>query len=160
VCRDIEDAKGYVRQRYAGEIDKRYGLLASSKANNLPRYGVQNGYEFTRNLRVGPWYNDDPDSPKSCCQLKEVVTEFSSQGLELDLPIVCWGDDFWWDGGWQIKPPRRSEAKDPKQLRTNSYRVLLSRGRDGVLVFLPPEEKLDATYEMLSAAGMQSLSVG
>jgi hypothetical protein len=160
VCRDLELAKDYVRHRYAGELDKRYGLLASSKAKNLARYGVQNGFEYTRRLKVGPWYNDDPTSPGSCCQLREVATEFSCQGLELDMPIIAWGDDFWWEGEWKIKPAFRSEARDPKRLRTNSYRVLLSRGRDGIIVFIPPEGRLDGTYHQLKLAGIRDLATG
>jgi DUF2075 family protein len=156
LCHDLEIAKHYVRQRYAGELDKRYGLLASSKAKNLAKYGVQNGFEYTRRLKVGPWYNDDPHSPGSCCQLKEVATEFSCQGLELDMPIVSWGDDFWWDNGWEITSSR-SKAKDPRRLRIKSYRVLLSRGRDGIIIFVPPETKLDRTVDLLKRAGVTDL---
>jgi hypothetical protein len=158
VCRDLDIAKDYVRDRYGEELDKRYGLLASSKAKNLPRFGVQNGYEFTRRLRVGPWYNDEPSSPSSCCQLREVATEFSCQGLELDMPLIAWGDDLWWDKEWKIKPSGRSAAKDPGRLRTNSYRVLLSRGRDGIVVFVPQEPKLDSTHQILKRSGMNDLS--
>jgi len=89
--------------------------------------------------------------------MTEVATEFSCQGLELDMPVIAWGDDFWWDDGWKIKPSRRSKAKDPKRLRTNSYRVLLSRGRDGLLVFVPPEHNLDSTFRLLKHAGMTDL---
>lgn len=157
VCRDLDAAKTYVRERYSGELDKRYGLLASSKAKNVRHYGVQNGFEYTRRLRVGPWYNDDAISSRSCCQMREVATEFSCQGLELDMPVIAWGDDFWWDVDWKIKASRRSGAKDPKRLRTNSYRLLLSRGRDGILVFVPPEGNLDATFTLLRQAGMNAL---
>jgi hypothetical protein len=156
--RELEVLKGYVRERYAGEEDKRYGLMASSKAKNLPAYGVHNEYHFTRRLRVGPWYNDPPDSDFSCCRLHDVVTEFSAQGLELDFPLVCWGEDLRWTGDrWQSPPQRRSKARDPHQLRINSYRVLLTRGRDGVAVFVPPDVSLRDTYRNLVTAGMTEL---
>jgi len=60
VTRDLDNAKQYVRERYQEQHDKRFGLLASSKAKNLPKYGIQNDWSFTKNLREGPWYNVRP----------------------------------------------------------------------------------------------------
>lgn len=158
LTRDLERAKAYVRSRYAGEPEKRYGLLASSKAKNLMQYGVLNEFQINRALREGPWFNDEPTSPLSCCQLEMVATEFQSQGLELDMPIVCWGDDVWYErGSWQVKTGARSTAKDPRRLRMNAYRVLLSRGRDGMLLFVPPMTTLDATADILQRAGCRLL---
>ncbi|MEO8196968.1 MAG: DNA/RNA helicase domain-containing protein, partial [Thermoanaerobaculia bacterium] len=37
-------------------------------------------------FRVGKWFNDGPQSARSCCHLDTVITEFQCQGLELDLP--------------------------------------------------------------------------
>ncbi len=159
ITRDLNIAKSYVQERYRTDEDKRYGLLASSKAKCVPDFGIHNEYNYTRNLRVGPWYNDPPHSPNSCCQLRDVATEFSCQGLELDFPIISWGDDLYWDQAKQLVsvPQPRSNAKDPHQLRVNSYRVLLTRGRDGFIVFLPKLEKLDQTYSVLLEAGVQEL---
>jgi hypothetical protein len=58
VTRDLEEAKRYVRARYEGEEDKRFGLLGSSKAKNLPTYGMNTSFQATRAFRPGPWYND------------------------------------------------------------------------------------------------------
>ena len=52
---------------------------------------------------------------------------------------------------------RRSKAKDPHTLRLNSYRVLLSRGRDGIIVFVPSLEKLDQTHKFLVDSGLKIL---
>ncbi len=159
VTRDIEAARIYARDRYAGEPDKRFGLLASAKARNLPFYGFLNSFDFTSRMKIGPWFNDPPGTLTSCCSFRETATEFQCQGLELDMPVVGWGDDFWWTGiGWTSKPSRsRAPIKDAHQIRTNAYRVLLTRGRDGVVVFVPPEEKLDLTYQVLIDAGMVHL---
>jgi DUF2075 family protein len=90
-----------------------------------------------------------------------VATEFACQGLELDFPIVAWGDDLAWrDGGWRSPPQPRSGARDPHRLRLNSYRVLLSRGRDGLAVLVPPEPAMDATYRALLRAGLTELRAG
>ena len=154
---DINVATQYVKERYQDQIDKRYGLLASSKAKNLPAWGIHNEYNYTKNMREGPWYNDPPSSFNSCCALRDVATEFSCQGLELDFPIVCWGNDFTWDGAWKSPPAKRSKAKDPHQLRVNSYRVLLTRGRDGFIVFVPNEIGMRSTYEALKGAGIREI---
>jgi len=36
------------------------------------------------------------------------------------------------------RAPRLGDRRDPSQLRVNAYRVLLTRGRDGAVVFIPP----------------------
>ena len=42
-------------------------------------------------MREGPWYNDPPTSFNSCCALRDVATEFSCQGLELDFRLFVGG---------------------------------------------------------------------
>ena len=157
ITRNLEDAKTYVKERYQHQNEKRYGLIASSKAKILPKYGILNDFFVTRRLKNGPWFNDSPDSIQSCCQLKDVCTEFACQGLELDFPIVCWGEDLLWKNQNWISKKTRSSAKDPHSLRVNSYRVLLSRGRDGIVIFLPSESELDTTFDVLKNSGCQEL---
>jgi hypothetical protein len=150
--------KSYVTTRYQGAPDKRYGLVASAKATCLMQFGVPNEFQVNRTLREGPWFNDDPSAPHSCCKMTSVATEFQCQGLELDMPIVCWGDDVWYaQGSWQTKAAARSQARDPRRLRINAYRVLLSRGRDGMIIYVPPIPLLDATYDLLLSAGCRPL---
>jgi hypothetical protein len=157
VTRDLDEAKRYVRSRYEAEEDKRFGLLGSSKAKNLPIFGMNTSFQATRGFRPGPWYNDPRTSLRSCCQLLEVATEFSCQGLELDFPIVGWDTDLVWDGVAWFAKSGRTKAHDARQLRLNSYRVLLTRGRDGMAIFVPSISDLDATYGALAAAGARLL---
>ena len=161
LTRDLGQAADYVRDRYEGQVEKRFGLIASSRAKNLEVLGVDNTYNATKRLKVGPWYNDSPSSPFSCCRLQTVVTEFQAQGLELDCPIVCWGDDFYRSNErWKVAPRRLNKSyKDPELLRLNSYRVLLTRGRDGCVLFVPPEhgDGMDATAAHLTEAGVLPL---
>ena len=156
VTRNVDEAKRYVSRRYEGDEDKRFGFIGSSKAKNLPQFGINTSFQATRGFRPGPWYNDPPSSLKSCCQMLEVATEFSCQGLELDFPIVGWDTDLIWDGGWMTSS-RKSKARDARQLRINSYRVLLTRGRDGMIIFVPPLVEMDATYTALVTAGCRPL---
>jgi DUF2075 family protein len=157
LTRDLEEARRYVRARYEGDTDKRYGLLSSSHARSLPKFGVDNSWPATSRLKVARWYNDPPGKETSCCALESTVTEFSCQGLELDLPVVCWGEDYLWTGSeWNLTPIRRRYVQDdPKQLLKNVYRVLLTRGRDGLVIFLPATPALDNTEIALLAAGVR-----
>lgn len=160
ITQDINVATNYVKERYHGQEDKRYGLLASSLSKNLSKWEIHNEFNYTQKTKgkIGEWYNDPPDSFYSCCSLRNVVTEFLCQGLELDFPIVCWGNDFRWDGGWKSSPAKRSKAKNPHQLRENSYRVLLSRGRDGFIIYVPNENEMKSTYNFLIALGITELT--
>ncbi len=126
----------------------------------LPSFGVDNTFQTTKQLRVGPWYNAPPTDSQSCCQLETVATEFSSQGLELDCALLAWGSDLLGAGDdWSIEfaGKNRPPLKDPLTVRKNVYRVLLTRGRDGTVVFVPPDLRMDATAEWLSAAGFRDL---
>ncbi len=159
LTRDIEEAKLYVSSRFEGEPSKRFGILASSKDQILPNYGINNGFQDTKRVKNARWYNQDLGSEGSCCNMKEVVTEFGCQGLELDMAIVAWGNDFLWNGKeWEMRKMRtRIPQEDPHQLRLNSYRVLLTRSREGMLIFIPPRSEFDQTEHALLASGARLL---
>ncbi|MDP2858949.1 MAG: DUF2075 domain-containing protein [Bacillota bacterium] len=91
--------------------------------------------------------------------MTSAATEFSAQGLELDFPIVCWGDDLTWDGQAWRSPLTRSRARDPHRLRINSYRVLLTRGRDGFVVFVPRDSSCAAAFEVLVKCGLREINL-
>lgn len=157
VTRDLDRARSYARDRFVGEPLRRYGQLASSRADRfLLKWGIDCGFQATKVLKIGPWFNDDPRKSKlSCCHLQTTATEFQAQGLELDLPIVCWGDDFRrQDGQWILRKLRPNPlVRDPFRLRANAYRVLLTRGREGLIVYVPPDPILDETAAFLVEAG-------
>jgi len=158
ITRCLDSAKRYCKKRYANNQEKRYGLICSSKAKILPKYGIDNSFNTTKNLKIGPWYNEPVVNPLSCCQLDKVATEFACQGLELDMPIICWGEDLQWNNGsWKRFVERQSNCKDPHRLRMNSYRVLLTRGRDGFVVYVPNDESLSEIYETLKKAGLKEI---
>ena len=159
ITRDIDEAKCYVRDRFKGESSKRFGILASSKDQVLPNYGIQNGFHQTKQVKNAKWYNANLGEQGSCCNMEEVVTEFGCQGLEIDMAIVAWGNDYLWDGtNWILRKMRtRIPQIDPHQLRLNSYRVLLTRSREGLVIFIPPTTEFDATANALLAAGARVL---
>lgn len=158
VTTDLLRAKRYAFERYGG-TDKRFGLLASAKAHNLAELGIYNGFTGTRR-NVAAWYNAPPSDPRSSCQLSRPETEFQCQGLELDLPIICWGDDLRWEQQTWRSYARTVWAHDSHQLRLNSYRVLLTRGRDGFIVYLPdnlPHGQQSTLMGQCRDAGMDEL---
>jgi hypothetical protein len=158
VTTDLLRAKRYAFERYGG-TDKRFGLLASAKAHNLAELGIDNGFTGTRRY-VAAWYNAPPSDPRSSCQLSRPETEFQCQGLELDLPIICWGNDLRWEQQTWRSYARTARARDAHQLRLNSYRVLLTRGRDGFVVYLPnnlPDGQQSTLMGLFQDAGMEEL---
>ena len=160
LTRSLDSARDYLRERYADAKFARYGLVASSKDKWLPSFGVDNTFQTTKQLRVGPWYNAAPSDSQSCCQLETVATEFSSQGLELDCALLAWGSDLLWAGDdWSIEfsGKNRPPLKDPLTVRKNVYRVLLTRGRDGTVVYVPEDRRMEQTYQRLLAVGMRDL---
>lgn len=165
VTRSLEQAKDYLRERYSKNPDARFGVVASSKDKDLERFGVANDFQTTKRIKFGPWYAD-PEGAEggySCRHLRECVTEFGAQGLELDAVLLAWGTDLAFTGGkWSIARARgymkRSRVKSPYQLRINAYRGLLTRGRDASVVFVPPLPELDATFEYLTASGFRELT--
>jgi hypothetical protein len=163
LTRDFERAKRHLWDTYKEDPEARFGILASSRDNLLERYGVRNGFHATKQVRLGPWYSMGQDSTESCRQLDKTVTEFGSQGLELTMALVCWGSDLIrLDGKWSSHLSRKYarggvKVHDPHQLRVNAYRVLLTRGRDGAVVYVPKDPLLDETYDYLVKAGFGML---
>lgn len=164
ITRDLEVAKRYLRERYAEDPEARFGLVASSKDRDLPRFGVFNDFQSTKRVQYGPWFAEGEDDPRgrSCRELRTCVTEFGCQGLELDASLLAWGSDLIReDGQWTNRLARGyqrpADVRDPFRLRRNAYRVLLTRGRDAIIVFVPPMRLLDETYAYLRGAGFRDL---
>jgi hypothetical protein len=167
LTRELDVAKRYLCDRYAEQPEARFGLLASSKDRDLERFGVPNDFPSTRRVAYGPWYGDREDAPggRSCRRLEACVTEFGAQGLELDAVLLAWGTDFKRDGGrWSNAGARGyrrgAHVRDPFQLRVNAYRVLLTRGRDVCVVFLPMLPELDETFDYLARSGFTRIEDG
>ncbi len=163
ISRDLDEAKGYLRERYAENRLARFGLIASAKDKELERWNVPNDWNSTKRLKFGPWYSDDEsDGQHSCRHLESCVTEFGAQGLELDAALLAWGTDLvrtnsQWSNAMARGYQKKGRVKDPFQLRINAYRVLLTRGRDVTTVFVPPVGVLDETYRFLLSAGFRPL---
>lgn len=130
----------------------RVGWVKSSMGGNMDLAEVKDTSAVTS--AIGKWYVDKPSSPYSCCQLSTAVTEFSCQGLELSIVLFEWGNDLLYqDSQLQLasKPVNRRSIDD---YTYGSYRVLLSRGRSGLVIKCND----NATYQYLLECGMLGFS--
>ena len=166
VTRNLHKAKLWVRSQAKGS--QRYGLTASSGAKRLRKYGiwVQNKIEATN------WFLNGKNDVRSSFHLEETATEFDIQGLELDWTIVCWDADLRFENGdfkhlkfvgtkWQ-----NIKSADNILYLKNAYRVLLTRARQGFVIFVPTGDETDKTakpeyydgiYRYLKSVGIKEL---
>lgn len=129
---------------------QRCGVLASSSAQRLKPEGIY----VPTNIDVKSWFLAPSNDLRSSNMLEVVASEFKVQGLEIDWAIVCWDADLrrkgksCWDyyGFRGTKWLRRKQPELQRYL-VNSYRVLLTRARQGMVLFVPRgvEPEIDAT---------------
>jgi len=162
LTRNLDRAKRFLWEKYRNQPEARFGMMTSARDKGLRQIGVE--ARDTRFFNAGPWYADPESSPNSCRRLLDAITEFSAQGLELDHSLLAWGTDFirkdnCWDDSLAMRFQKRNAVRDRLQLRRNAYRVLLTRGREGVLICLPEFlRELDETYQFLASAGCEILA--
>jgi hypothetical protein len=148
VTRDLARAKQWTRDHARGT--ERYGLVASSSAERLKPHAVD------IRVKVDPvqWFLNDADHTRSSFYLEDAATEFQVQGLELDWICVTWDADLRvrHPGCWQyrsFKGNKWQNVKDESRQRylLNAYRVLLTRARQGMVIFVPPGDANDHTRQ-------------
>lgn len=145
ITRNLEQARIWVRRQARGS--ERYGLLASSGAARLRPEGI-----FVKaDIEVDHWFLDNCQDVRSSFSLEGVATEFEIQGLELDWAIVAWDADLRFrDRSWDYKAFKGSQWQTVRDVtrklyQKNSYRVLLTRARQGMIIYIPYGDELDIT---------------
>lgn len=166
LTRNLQKAKEWVRSRSEGT--ERYGLIASSGAKRLRSCGIW----VQSKIDAKHWFLDDKYDVRSSYALEEVATEFDIQGLEVDWSIVAWDADLRFvkdhfeyfkfiGAGWQ-----RINKIENQQYLKNTYRVLLTRSRQGFIIFIPEgdaydetrkNDYYDETYKYLQKIGLNEL---
>ena len=122
-------------------------LVAHSGALRLRPEGIH----VKADVDPANWFLNASTDVRSSCHLEEVATEFDVQGLELDWVGVCWdGNLVRTQNGWQyedFKGTRWVSVHDAERARNirNAYRVLLTRARQGMVLFVPQGSADDAT---------------
>ena len=90
---------------------------------------------------------------RSSNALEDAATEFEVQGLELDWTAVCWDANLRREGDrWEYRRFRgtRWEMVSDEARRSyllNAYRVLLTRARQGMIIFVPQGDLADPTRD-------------
>lgn len=164
--RSLDLAKQWLRNRARGS--ERIGIVASSGAYRLRPLGLS----VKHNIDAPIWFLNDKDDVRSSYFLEEVATEFDIQGLELDWTCVCWdGDLYFKNRKWKrrkFKGTKWQKINDDFAQRylMNAYRVLLTRARQGMVIFVPFGDKndktrlseyYDGTFEYLRKIGIQEI---
>ncbi|MGH7845047.1 MAG: DNA/RNA helicase domain-containing protein [Candidatus Binatia bacterium] len=145
VTRDLNLAKQWIRARARGT--ERFGLVASSKAQRLKPHAV----DIRVDVNPVHWFLNGKEDTRSSYYLEDAATEFQVQGLELDWACVTWDGDLRFNGSsWNFHDFRGdrwvniASTENQRYLR-NAYRVLLTRARQGMVIFVPPGDPSDPT---------------
>ena len=147
ITRDLSMAKAWLKKVSRGS--ERFGLVSSSNAIRLKPYGL------TVKSKIDPahWFLSGKEDIRSSYYLEDAATEFEIQGLELDWVGLCWDANLRrnrtsWDY-YSFKGTKwQTVAQTERKLYLiNSYRVLMTRARQGMIVFVPEGDVEDRTRQ-------------
>lgn len=174
LTRNLEHARAWLRMNHGLDPDQRTGLIATSEDQRFRAHGIERSSGFRRGYRFENWFLDPATDTRSSYLLEVAASEFECQGLELDCVGMCWGGDLTpsgdystWDyrkfrgAGWQ-----NVRKEDERAYTVNRYRVLLTRARNGLVIWVPEgdskdptrdPERFDRVYSVLLQAGVPVL---
>ncbi|MDH5599203.1 MAG: DUF2075 domain-containing protein, partial [Cyclobacteriaceae bacterium] len=166
ITRNLEKAKEWLRLKAKGS--ERIGLISSSGARRLRPLGIDVKNEISAPI----WFLNDSHDIRSSYFLEEVATEFDIQGLEIDWACVAWGGNFYINNReWKYQNFKGTKWQNinkeiDKEYLKNTYRVLLTRARQGMVIFVPesndldhtrPKKFYDKTYDYLKEIGIKEI---
>ena len=173
ITRNLNSAKKWIKQETAEEVDSiRYGLLAQSNGLRL----IPEGIFVKNNINQEAWFLNETEDVRSSNHLEIPATEFDIQGLEIDYAIMAWDANLRYIDGefeyYKFKGTKWNKIRDTNEIERNylinSYRVLLTRARRGMVIFVPEGDDEDATriseyyngtYEYLKSIGIKELEI-
>jgi DUF2075 family protein len=145
ITRDLANAKSWLKSKKRGT--RRVGLIASSGARRIQSDGVT-----LLNIGEEPnWFLNEANDIRSSYYLELAATEFGIQGLEIDWSGLCWEADlrltdsiwcFHKFSGTKWSNVHKAEAQT---YLINKYRVLLTRAREGMVIWIPEGNNEDHT---------------
>lgn len=166
VTRDVDAARTWIRQRQRGT--ERAGLVASSQGMRLKPLAIH----VKDKINPVHWFLSAPDDYRSSDFLENVATEFQVQGLEVDWACVAWDGDMrltrdgWFHHDFHGGKWRKIHQPQRQKHLVNSYRVLLTRARQGMVILVPkgnPDDRTrapgfyDSVYEYLTSLGAEAI---
>jgi hypothetical protein len=153
LTRDLAQAKQWLLKQARGE--RRCGLVASSGATRLRAFGIETSMAIREAYSYPHWFLKPRGDVRSSYQLEVVATEFEIQGLELDIAGLCWGGDLIWDPAVKRWRPLKLLGNSWKEVNEgraiyihNKYRVLMTRAREGVVIWVPEGDSSDSTRDV------------
>ena len=146
ITRDLVRAKDWIRSKARGS--ERFGLVASSGALRLRPHAIDVRFE------INPihWFLNGSSDVRSSFYMEDPAPEFQVQGLELDWVCMTWDADLrlspsqnWNYHSFRGDKWTNVHKSETRQYLLNAYRVLLTRARQGMAIFVPPGDEADHT---------------
>ena len=147
LTRNLDTSRKWLRKQAKG--NERIGLISSSGARRLRPMGI----DVKNKISAPNWFLNDKMDIRSSYFLEEVATEFEIQGLEIDWACVAWGANFYMDNdNWKYQNFKGTKWQNinkeiDKEYLKNTYRVLLTRARQGMIIFIPEGSDIDHTRQ-------------
>ncbi|EFY07723.1 DNA/RNA helicase domain-containing protein [Succinatimonas hippei] len=163
LTRNLQTAKEWVRNISQGT--ERYGIIASSRAKRLRAEGVI----VPKDIEIEKWFLNGKNDVNSSYFMEVAASEFKIQGLEVDYAVVVWEADYRYMCGKftynNFIGSSWVKVNNPiaQDYQKNSYRVLLTRARQGYIIYVPKgnvkdvtrnPEYYDCTYNYLKKIGV------
>jgi hypothetical protein len=153
LTRSLACTRRWLRDQARGY--RRCGLVATSRARRLRADGLGVELIATDGADIAHWYLNARDDIRSSYALEVTTNQYTSQGLELDFVGVCWGGDFLRAeaaGQWVFRTLSGNKwhtvsSSKNRDFIKNSYRVLLTRAREGLVIWVPEGDKNDSTRD-------------
>ena len=174
ITRDLATARAWLRMHHRLDPEDRTGLVATSLDIRLRSDGIERSSAFRSNFPYEKWFLEPCLDVRSSYSLEVAASEFECQGLELDWVGLCWGLD--------LTPSENGDAWDYRKFRgtrwqnvqqeaeraftLNRYRVLLTRARRGLVIWVPNGDhndltrdpaRFDRVYDALRRTGVPEL---
>lgn len=168
LTRDLDKAKEWIHKKARGT--ERYRLLASSEGKRLRGIGIW----VPSVINPVGWFLNEKDDVDSSYFFEVAASEFKVQGLEIDYSILAWDADLRRSGKgfdyFKFRGTRWNHVNNMQQQKylKNAYRVLMTRARQGMIIFVPsgtdPEDDptrdsafYDDIYKYLRSCGIKEL---
>lgn len=166
ITRNLTTAKKWLRTQAKGS--ERIGLVANSGGRRLRPLGI----DVKNEISAPNWFLNNSDDIRSSYFLEEIATEFDIQGLEIDWVCLAWDINYYFkDGKWNCQyfsgtKWQNIHNENDKTYLQNAYRVLLTRARQGLIIYIPegddldhtrPKELYDSTFNYFQSCGIQTI---
>ncbi|NEW79026.1 MAG: DUF2075 domain-containing protein [Gelidibacter sp.] len=159
ITRNLDQAVDYCKERYFNSPNSYCTLTSAQSAISADRFdeNVQNkahcDYSISSKLNINNYLkqNGINDVKDECLY---PLTEFSAIGFEVEMPILVWGFDLlWYKNRWNYE--FLTYLNGNSHYRKNAYRVLLTRGRDGIILFFPQTWEFDNSFNFFRELGTE-----